>query len=168
MQDKSQKLNITRNMKTFVFSNHFEAAVAAAHLQNEGFTVEVYDESVAALWGPLAVGGVRVVVEPGREGESTEEALLLPTSDGPVDIVLRWIFASVLVCGGLCLLFGLFFDAISNPARLLMVLLGAALLAVFHVCIFSLIAESTRRLVTHPIVLWGGVLVLLITKLLIG
>ncbi|WP_411845553.1 hypothetical protein AAFN60_18120 [Roseibacillus persicicus] len=155
-------------MRTFVFGNHFEAAVAAAHLRNDGYAVEVYDESVAALWGPMTVGGVRMVVEPARECECAEETLPLPAVDGPVDKVLRWTFLSVLVCGGLCLLFGLLFYATSDYSQILMVLFVTVILFLVHVVVVSLIAESTRRLVTHPLVLWGGVLVLLVAKLLIG
>ena len=155
-------------MRTFVFSNHFEAIVAAAELRNDGYAVEVYDESVAALWGPMSVGGVRLAVEPILGIESTEGVEGIEASDHPVDNVLRWVFASILVCGGLSLLFGLLFDAASNPARMLMFLLVTALLMVAYVGAVSLIAEFTKGLVTRPLVLGVSVFVLLITKLLIG
>ena len=90
------------------------------------------------------------------------------SKDSAVDNVLRWLFAAILVCGGLSLLGGFLANAASGPGRMLFILVLTAFLAVGFIVVFGLIAESTRKLVTHPFVLWVGVLVLLITKLLIG
>ena len=37
------------------------AYLAVARLRNEGYVASVCDDAVATIWGPLAVGGVRVV-----------------------------------------------------------------------------------------------------------
>ncbi|MDP0492005.1 MAG: hypothetical protein Q7Q71_13225 [Verrucomicrobiota bacterium JB023] len=155
-------------MRTFVFSNHFEAMVAAAELRNEGYSVEIYDESVAALWGPMSVGGVRMVVEPIEGAKTNEEVDTIEASDRPIDNVLRWIVASILVCGGLFLLSGLVLNFVSNPARFSTLFLLTTLLAVGYLGIVSLIAEFTRKLVTHPLVVAAGALVWVAAKLLIG
>ncbi|MGJ8726145.1 MAG: hypothetical protein ACSHYB_16435 [Roseibacillus sp.] len=155
-------------MKTYVFSNHFEAAVAAVELRNDGYAVEVYDDSVAALWGPMAVGGVRLVVDPIQDRGSFGENELLQVGDGPVDVVFRWVFAFVLVGGGLSLLLSLLFDAASSPAKLLMVLVLTGVSALGCIGVFGLIAEFTKKLFTYPLAMGLCASVLLLAKLFVG
>lgn len=61
------------------FYNFEEASIYAARMRSEGRYAEILDGTMSSMWGPLAVGGVRVIVSdapveddtPPAEGEKT-------------------------------------------------------------------------------------------------
>ena len=48
------------------FATREEAAVFATAMRAEGYMAEILDEGMASIYGPLAIGGVRVVVSDGQ------------------------------------------------------------------------------------------------------
>lgn len=62
----------------FRFPTHESAAIAVGKLRSEGYFAEVCDDYVAHLWGPVATGGVRVIVS--EEPLEIEESAPLPSS----------------------------------------------------------------------------------------
>jgi hypothetical protein len=46
------------------FHNHTDAAMWACRMRDEGHRAYLLDETTSWLWGPLAVGGIRVAVYP--------------------------------------------------------------------------------------------------------
>ncbi|MGJ8724323.1 MAG: hypothetical protein ACSHYB_07190 [Roseibacillus sp.] len=155
-------------MRTLVFSDHIEAAIAASRLRSEGYAADICDESVSSLWGPLTVGGVRVFVSEGVELELSSGSEVLSDSDGWADKLLRWVFVMVFLSGIVFCIGGFFSLVISNPEELSLFPVFCSLLAVGSVFALSLIAEPTKRLVRSPLVLGVCAVVLVITKLFIG
>ena len=140
-------------MKTFVFGDCFEAMIAASRLRDEGYAVDIYDEAVASLWGPMAVGGVRVIVH-GRDGvevaDENEEDERAEAAEGLLDRMLRRFAMSVLGLGGCLLVSSLLLVAFFNPAGVSLVVLGSILL-VFWVSALAGIAETTKKMSRSPL-----------------
>lgn len=55
------------------FHNHTDAAMWACRMRADGHRAYLLDETTSWLWGPLAVGGIRVAVYP-QDPEAPEEA----------------------------------------------------------------------------------------------
>ncbi|MEI6676049.1 MAG: hypothetical protein WCO57_12820 [Verrucomicrobiota bacterium] len=80
------------------FHSYEEAAIYAGVMQADGHFAAILDESMGFMYGPLAIGGFRVIVtrEPVLE---TEE----PPADGPIEAAvlnfLRLLVGAFVVCG---------------------------------------------------------------------
>jgi hypothetical protein len=60
------------------FHNHTDAALCVCRLRADGNRAYLLDEATSWLWGPLAVGGIRVAVYPQDDENSEEEEIPEP------------------------------------------------------------------------------------------
>jgi len=91
------------------FHNHTDAALCVCRLRADGHRAYLLDEATSWLWGPLAVGGIRVAVYPGDEdGSEAEEIPDPPKRDIFPDFVR--IVALAFVSLGLIRLVVMFFN----------------------------------------------------------
>lgn len=101
------------------FANHEDAAMAAAKLRDEGHFAELCDDSSAALWGPGAVGGVRVITT----GAPVEDMNELPSPSRPAGViwnVMRLIVAAAGLVAAAALTWWMLMLAVKNPVLFLL------------------------------------------------
>lgn len=138
------------------FHNFEAAALAVAKLRDDGYFARVCDESVAALWGPGAVGGLRVIVS----DEPIEDEIESLPSSMLIEAFLR--FGRMVVAGlwtflGISLGLIVLRAAVSNPLGFAIsvaiyglaagvVLFGGALLSISTQRIFadSVLRDATK------------------------
>jgi len=129
--------------KIYRFHNHTDAAMLACRMRADGHRAYLLDEASSWLWGPLAVGGIRVAVYPRNEeeeannGENDQNEGEMPPEDPPpsMKIVLPDGFAIVTIA---LVAFGLLSQVVAVLAGLvafaiyigLLVLAGLLLLPV--------------------------------------
>ena len=157
-------------MKTLVFGDYFEAVIAAAQLRNEGYAVDVFDEAVSLLWGPMSVGGVRLFVHGREEGEVADEndgGEVAVVAEGFWSRFFRWFVMFVLCSGVFFLVGGLLMAASLNPVGLSMVVLTLLVLVVGAIALAG-IAESTKKLSRYPLVIGIGAALSFASILFVG
>ncbi len=90
------------------FGTREEAAIFAATMRSEGYFAEILDEGMGAIYGPLAIGGIRVLVseqpiatEPDDAlQESTDRPLHEPASgDGEFRQTVRFFTVGLVAFG---------------------------------------------------------------------
>lgn len=168
-------------MKTTHFSTLEAAHLAVARLRNDGYAAFVCDDAVASIWGPLAVGGVRVVAseEPVAEADRIAD---FPTSQQRVVIsgLVRFAVMALLSVVAACVLVGLFALAADDPLRIALylisntipivgVLLLAALLApwIHGILAKSLLRSETRTSAVDYLVTALGLILIVLVALLL-
>ncbi|MCX6873336.1 MAG: hypothetical protein NTW21_05940 [Verrucomicrobia bacterium] len=128
------------------FATYEEASIYAGMMQADGHFAAVLDESMGFIYGPLAIGGFRVLVteEPVAE---TEE----PPGDGPLEsAVLNFLRLLVTALVVLCLAIGLgvycrFGGEFAIPGLLVLAVLSGAWLGICLV-LGPLMGPFTRAL----------------------
>jgi hypothetical protein len=113
------------------FATHEEAAIFASAMRAKGYHAEILDEGMASVYGPLTIGGIRVLVSKESAGNDDgfyETDAMVPPPPGaePDGEILRLV--RLLVVGvaalGLIILVILLLSAYSrNPGGLLWVLI---------------------------------------------
>jgi hypothetical protein len=76
------------------FATHEEAAIFASAMRSEGYFAEILDEGMGPIYGPLTIGGIRVLVSDEALGDSVDEtagpqALSGKADDGEFLRILR-------------------------------------------------------------------------------
>ena len=152
------KMSLAGGLKKMIlrFHNFEAAALAVAKLRDDGYFARICDESVAALWGPGAVGGLRVIVS----DEPIEDEIKSLPSSMLIEAFLRF---GRMVAAGLWIFLGISLGlivlraAVSNPLGFAIsvaiyglaagvVLFGGALLSISTQRIFadSVLRDATK------------------------
>ena len=159
---------------TLRYHNLEAAALAVAKLRDDGHFARICDESVSSLWGPGAVGGVRVLAS---DAPIEEEAGSIPDSKGIEDIMQigrmivagLWTFSAI--AAGLVILRAAVMAPLGFAIALLViglatsvVLLGGGLLAL---TVHPALAHSVLRSGTKSVFV-DSILVLIVIMLLLA
>lgn len=121
------------------FANHEDAAIAAAKLRDEGHFAELCDDSSAALWGPGAVGGVRVIASDAPVEDLDE----LPSPSRPAGViwnVLRLIVAAAGLVAAATLAWLMLMLAVRNPVLFLLLTTAVAVM-IYAGAVWSIICQ---------------------------
>lgn len=106
------------------FGTREEAAIFAAAMRSEGRFAEIFDEEMGSIYGPLAIGGIRVLVsdqaseepEGGANGERIENPMAGSTPEGGVFLqALRLFTVSLVACGLIALVLFMLSGASQSP-----------------------------------------------------
>jgi hypothetical protein len=87
---------------THAFATHEEASIFAAAKRAEGHYAEMLDEAVAYIYGPLAVGGIRVIVSEETLAEGDDPIPPPPwvnPTDGELAMTVRMMAVGFAVIG---------------------------------------------------------------------
>lgn len=115
------------------FATHEEAAIFASAMRSEGYFAEILDGAMGTIYGPLTIGGIRVIVSDGPvgndDGSGETDATMPPPAGKPHDgeflTILRMLVVSVAALG-VVILVVLSLSAYSgNPGGLVWALLAA-------------------------------------------
>lgn len=130
------------------YQNYETAALAVAKLRAEGYYATISNDSVASLWGPGAVGGVRVVAS----DEPIEDADVVSLPDSPIlnalMAVARWILFGLWIALSGCFAFLLVMQFMAYPVVTIVFLLLFALvlfLAIYTAAAFSPMLHSVLK-----------------------
>lgn len=134
----------------FRFPSYESAAIAVGKLRSEGYFAEVCDDCVAHLWGPVATGGVRIIV--------SEEPVEIEDSPPPPSPQIEALFAIaratalclMLIAGGVFALIVLQL-AILQPISFIVfvVILGVA--AIASVFVMAAISIAWSRFLANSL-----------------
>ena len=88
------------------FATREEAAIFASAMRSDGYFADILDEGMGSIYGPLSIGGIRVIVSDERIESAANEAesneLSPPTAKpegGEFLTILRMVVVAVIVLG---------------------------------------------------------------------
>lgn len=111
------------------FATHEDAAIFAAAKRAEGYHAEILDEGMGMLYGPLAIGGIRVIVSEEAipiddEEEKPDSTVPLPamekSEDGEFLKTVRMLAVGIVAIGLVALVIMLLSVFSNNPGGLLL------------------------------------------------
>ncbi len=107
------------------FATREEAAIFASAMRAEGYYAGILDEGMGAIYGPLAIGGIRVIVSDEsaeNEGDESSAVQTLPpteSNDGELLTTVRLLVVGVAACGLVILAIALLAAFSNQPGGLL-------------------------------------------------
>jgi len=120
------------------FATREEAAIFATAMRSDGYFAEILDDGMGSIYGPLAIGGIRVVVSDEPMEESADEAGHPgQTEDGEFLRTLR-LFVVGIAGLGLCVVAFMLLWLVLQLIRLFSADPAAGVLAFFHLLKFPL------------------------------
>lgn len=131
------------------FGTWEEAALYASFMRSEGYFAALLDECVAPLYGPAAIGGIRVLVsdepvtdDPENPDDELHECEVPPPTppDGKLVQIIRLVTVSLVAFGLIAMVFSMSQSARHIPGGLVsMLLLSLAYPALVSLIFLSLI-----------------------------
>lgn len=142
-----------------MFGTWEEAALFASYMRSEGYFASLLDECVAPLYGPAAVGGIRVLLSdspvtddtenPDKELHETESPPPAPP-DGELIQIIRLATVSLAAFGLIVMGFYISLSVLHIPGGLVSILLLSlafpALLGILFLSMIPAISPLTRSL----------------------
>ena len=128
------------------FPTYEEASIYAGVMQSDGHFAAILDESMGFMYGPLAIGGFRVIVSEEPVVESEE-----PPGEGPIEgAVLNFLrlLVGAFVALGLAVGIGILWKAAGDSFVTGLLVLAAAVAGWLGICLIlgSLMTPFTRAL----------------------
>jgi hypothetical protein len=112
------------------FPTREDAAIFAAGMRSDGYMAEILDDGMGAIYGPLAIGGIRVLVseEPleatTAAEDGSDDTALGKSEDGEFITTVRMLVVAIVAIALIAMVFMMLSEFSNEPAELLSELLG--------------------------------------------
>ncbi|HSP43440.1 MAG TPA: hypothetical protein VLO11_11260 [Luteolibacter sp.] len=106
------------------FATREEAAIFASAMRAEGYYADILDEGMGSIYGPLAIGGIRVIVSEESAENDGDDSYTVPSppaesDDGELLTTLRLFVVGLVACGLVVLVIALLAAFANQPGGLL-------------------------------------------------